>query len=94
MCANFELTGITWKAVEMLEQIILAVKHRPNVLNKSGFLPILADVLFRSNKRTEYLLRLIQDITFGLSIRSFDGFLENLIKYVIHIITDEQFDVS
>lgn len=82
------------KAIELIEKIIIALKDRPNVFNRIEFLPILTDILFRSEIRREHTLQLIQEVSFGISIKTHQSCLERLIKFCVDILCNETDEVS
>lgn len=82
------------KCVELIEKIIVAFKDRPSMYHRIEFLPILTEVLLRSDLRYEHTLELIQDVSFGISIKSHQSYLERLIKFCLDILSGELDEVS
>lgn len=82
------------KCVELIEKIIVAFKDRPSMYHRIEFLPILTEVLLRSDLRYVHTLELIQDVSFGISIKSHQSYLERLIKFCLDILLGELNEVS
>lgn len=78
--------------MELIEKMIMALKVRPNIFHRIEFLPMLTEVLLRSEIRIEHTLKLTQDVSFGIPIKTHQSYLERLIKFCVDILcceTDE-----
>lgn len=64
------------------------------MLHRIEFLPILTEVLLRSDIRHEHTLKLIQDVSFGIHIKSHQSYLDPLIKFCLDILCSEMDKVS
>lgn len=80
------------KSVELIEKIIASLKNEPDVFKTLSILPVLTDVLLRSSSR-EHILKLIQDVSFGVIIKTNQPFVERLIKFCVNILCDEETEV-
>lgn len=78
--------GIFWKSVEILDKIIEAFQKKTETATKLRLVPLLTDALTRSNSKIDNFLRMIEEITFGITIKLSEPFLERLIKYIVRII--------
>lgn len=87
-------SGPFGKAIELTEKMIMALRNRPNVLHRMEFLPILTEILLRSEIRHEHTLKLIQDVSFGIPIKSHQSYLERLIKFCLDILCSEMDEVN
>lgn len=90
--------GLFGKAIELIEKMIDALKDGSNVLNRIEFLPVLTQILLRSESslknRVDHTLELIQDVSFGVSIKSRQPYLERLIKFCVDCLCEETEQVS
>lgn len=93
---NFQsqFTGPFGKSVELIEKIILALKDEDDILKSMPILPVLSDILFRSSSRTEYILKLIQDVSFGIRIKMCQPYVERLIQFCVKTLSDGTIEVS
>lgn len=82
--------GIT---VELMEKIILSLKDEQEILKNLPILPVLTDVLLRSSSRIENILELIQDVSFGIIIKTCQPFIERLIKFCVTTLCDDTVEV-
>lgn len=57
-------------------------------------LPVLTDILLRSTSRNEHILKLIEDISFDVTIKTREPYLERLIKFCVDTLSDEEIEVS
>lgn len=82
------IIGSFEKSVQLIEKMIAALKPQ---LNKDSaiFLPILTDILYKSPHRIAHTLKLIQDVSFGIIIKTCQHFLERLIEFCVKILCDE-----
>lgn len=87
-------SGPFGKSVELLEKLIVSLKTEPDVFKILPILPVLTDVLLRSSSRIEYILKLIQDVSFGVIIKTNQPFVERLIKFCVNTLCDEATEVS
>lgn len=85
--------GIFWKSVEILDKIIETFQKKTETATKLRLLPLLTDALTRSNSKIDYFLRMIEEITFGITIKLSEPFLERLIKYTVRIIVADKAEV-
>lgn len=92
--ANDFFLGPFGKAIKLIEKMIMALKDRPNMFHRIEFLPMLTEVLLQSEIRTEHTLKLIQDVSFGIPIKSHQSYLERLIKFCVDILCSETNEVS
>lgn len=83
------ILGPFGKSVELVEKIIVSLKDEQDILRKLPLLPILTDILLRSPSRSEYILKLIQDVSFGIIIKTCQPCIERLIQFCVEIICDE-----
>lgn len=74
--------------------MIVSLGSEPDVLKTLPILPVLTDVLLRSSSRTEHILKLIQDVSFGVIIKINQPFVERLIKFCVNTLCDEATEVS
>lgn len=88
------ILGPFGKAVELVEKMILVLRERKNVLNRIELLPILTDILLRSGVRLEHSLNLIQIVSFGISINTYDSYLKHVIKFCVDMLCNETDEVS
>lgn len=82
------------KSVELLEKIILSLKDDQDILKALPILPVLTDVLLRSSSRIDYILKLIQDVSFGINIKTVQPFIERLLNFCVKVLCDETIEVS
>lgn len=87
------IIGPFGKSVELIEKMILSLNCKQDILRALPVLPILTDVLLRSSSRTDHILELIQDLSFGVIIKTCHPFVERLLKYCINVVCNEG-DVS
>lgn len=87
-------TVVFWKAVEMLEKMIAGTKYNSNVIGKSGLLPLLVGILLQCETKVDYLLELIEELTFVVPMTSYESYAQKVFKYIINILTDAQFEVN
>lgn len=80
--------------MELVEKIILALKNEPNVIQMVPILPVLTDILLRSPSRIEYILKLIEDVSFDVVIKIRQPYLERLVKFCVDTLSDETVVVS
>lgn len=71
----------------------MALKDQPNMLHRVEFLPMLTEILLGSDIRYEHTLKLIQDVSFGIPIKSHQSYLERLIKFCLDILCSEMDEV-
>lgn len=92
-CLNFK--GPFGKSIELIEKIILSLKDEQDILRKLPILPVLTDVLLRSPvSRNEYVLKLIQDVSFGIVIKTCQPFIERLIKFCVKQLCNDEIEVG
>ncbi|XP_055305113.1 uncharacterized protein LOC129569906 [Sitodiplosis mosellana] len=83
-------SGPFGKSVELIEKIILSLKDEQDILRKLPILPVLTDILLRSTpSRNEYVLKLIQDVSFGIVIKTCQPYIERLIKFCVKLLCDD-----
>lgn len=70
--------------------MIASIKHRPNVAVKSGLMNVLVDILLRAEHKIDYLLELVEDLTFVITITAFEPYAQRLINFVLNILTDDE----
>lgn len=73
--------------------MILTLNNKENTVVRIPFLGVLTDILLRSPTRTEHILKMIQDVSFGISIRVCQPYLESLIKFCVSVFCNEEVDV-
>lgn len=79
----------------MIEKIILSLKEEQDILRKLPILPVLTDVLLRSPaSRNEYVLKLIQDVSFGIVIKTCQPSIESLIRFCVKQLCNDEVEVS
>lgn len=78
----------------MLEKMIASTKSKPNVIGRSGLLPLVLDILLQSDDKVEYLLELVEEITFVVTLTTYESYAPKLFQYVVNILTDVQFEVN
>lgn len=74
--------------------MILLLKDEQDILRKLPILPVLTDILLRSAPRNEHILKLIQDVTFGIVIKTYQANIERLIEFCVKLLCDETVQVS
>lgn len=77
----------------MIEKLIASIKHRPKVASKSGFMPILVDILLRADQKVDYVLELIEELTFVIRLSTFEPYVKKLVLFIINILTDTDSEV-
>lgn len=86
-------SGIFWKSVDILDKIIATFQKKTETATKLRLLPLLTDGLTRSNSKIDNFLRMIEEVTFGTTIKLAEPFLERLIKYTVQIIVADKAEV-
>lgn len=85
-----QFSAVIWGCVDTLNKIISAIPNKKFLINRLRVLPVLADMLEISSQlsTTECILKMLQDITFGVKITIVELFLEKLIEIIVKIIID------
>lgn len=72
----------------MVEKLIDSIKHQPGVASRSGFMPILVDILLRTDEKIDYMLELIEELTFVIRLSPLEPYANQLLLFVVNILTD------
>lgn len=82
--------AVIWGCVDTMNKTISAIP-KEFAINRLRVLPILADTLEISTQTTtiECILKMLQDITFGIRVTLVEPFLEKLLQTIVDIIIGE-----
>lgn len=56
-------------------------------------MPILVDILLRADQKVDYVLELIEELTFVIRLSTFEPYVKKLVLFIINILTDTDSEV-
>lgn len=91
-------TAVFWDAVSLLEKAVSTLQEKRNLTKQLRILPILTNVLDKvtshNHNKIDHVLKLIQDITFDITVKSPEPYLELLFELLVKFVISEHTDVS
>lgn len=90
------ISAVIWSCVDTLNKTISAIPNKAFVINRLRVLPILTDMLEISTQLTtiDCILKMLEQITYGVEIAVVEPFLEKLLQLIVKIIIEQNSSVN